>query len=260
MKTEVLYGFHAVKEALAAGRRTPVELYLDRRHAASDRLKSLQASAGARGAVIRMLSAEQLAALTGAAPAPAVALRASAYPLAELAEIAAAAGPEPVLALDCILDPHNLGAIIRAALCAGAAAVLIPKDRAAPPTPAVSKISAGALEHIRLVQVTNLVRALEELKSGGRWVAGLDAMAPRSVFDSDLTVPLALVIGGEARGMRPLVRRTCDLMVAIPQSGAIDSLNAATAAAVALYEIRRQRGVDRPGPGAAGSDGRRGRG
>jgi 23S rRNA (guanosine2251-2'-O)-methyltransferase len=248
VKTEILYGFHAVKEALAAGRRHPVELYVDRAHAASPRVNSLRESAAARGVAVRALASAQLAALAGVAEPPAVALRASAYPLAELSSIAgggAAAGVDPVLVLDGILDPHNLGAIVRAALCAGAAAVVIPKDRSAAPTPAVSKISAGALEHVRLVQVTNLVRALEQLKSCGRWVAGLDRLAPRSVFDADLTPPLALVIGGEARGMRSLVRKSCDLTVSIPQSGAIDSLNAATAAAVALYEIRRQRGVDR---------------
>jgi 23S rRNA (guanosine2251-2'-O)-methyltransferase len=157
--------------------------------------------------------------------------------------------------LDGIVDPHNLGAIVRSALCAGVAAVLIPKDRCAGPTPAVSKISAGALEHIRLVQVTNLVRSLAILKSHGRWVAGLDRRAPLSIFSADMRLPLALVIGGEERGLRTLVRKTCDLMVSIPQSGGIDSLNASAAAAVALYEIRRQRGVDSRPPATAESDG-----
>jgi 23S rRNA (guanosine2251-2'-O)-methyltransferase len=251
VKTEILYGFHAVREALSAGRRDPVELYIDREHVASSRLQGIRESAEARGVAIRRLTAAQLAALAGTATPPVVALRASPYPLEELAGIAdavAGTGSDPVLVLDGIVDPHNLGAIVRSALCAGVAAVVIPKDRSAPPTPAVSKISAGALEHIRLVQVTNLVRTLEHLKSCGRWVAGLDRLASRSVFEADLTMPLALVIGGEARGMRTLVRKTCDLMVSIPQSGAIDSLNAAAAAAVALYEIRRQRGVDRPAP------------
>jgi 23S rRNA (guanosine2251-2'-O)-methyltransferase len=133
--------------------------------------------------------------------------------------------------------------------------VLIPKDRSAPPTPAVSKISAGALEHIRLAQVTNLARSLGLLKSSGRWVAGLDRQASLTVFRADLTMPLALVVGGEARGMRALVRKACDLMVSIPQSGPIDSLNASAATAVALYEIRRQREAARPPAGAAETDG-----
>lgn len=207
-----------------------------------------------------MLDSARLAAMSGGGAHPTVALRASAYPIEELNRVvddAEAAGSEPFLVLDGIVDPHNLGAIVRSALCAGVAAVLIPKDRCVGPTPAVSKISAGALEHIRLVQVTNLVRSLDFLKSRGRWVAGLEREAPLSVFSADLRLPLALVIGGEERGLRPLVRRTCDLMVSIPQSGVIDSLNASVAAAVALYEIRRQRGVDRRPPGAEGSDGRR---
>jgi 23S rRNA (guanosine2251-2'-O)-methyltransferase len=161
-----------------------------------------------------------------------------------------------MLALDSIVDPHNLGAILRSALGAGVAAVLIPKDRSAPPTPVVSKISAGALEHIRLVQVTNLVRSLELLKSRGRWVAGLDRNALDTIFYADLTLPLVLVIGGEGRGLRALVRKTCDLMLSIPQSGPLDSLNASVAAAVALYEIRRQRGAGRRPPEAGPADDR----
>ncbi len=261
MKTEILYGFHAVKEALSAGRRELLELYVERSRTESTRLKGLLNMAEARGVVVRALSAAQLDLMAGCAAHQAVALRASPYPLVDLARVMDAVEPEasgPILVLDCIMDPHNLGAIVRSALCAGAAAVLIPKDRSAPPTPAVSKISAGALEHIRLVQVTNLARSLGLLKARGRWVAGLDRLAALTVFRADLTMPLALVIGGEARGMRTLVRKACDLVVSIPQSGPIDSLNASAAAAVALYEIRRQREVDRQRPGAAETDGQRG--
>jgi 23S rRNA (guanosine2251-2'-O)-methyltransferase len=260
VRTEILYGFHAVKEALSAGRRNFLELFVDRNHTGSTRLKGLLNMAEARGVAVRTLAGAQLAALAAGAAHPAVALRASPYPLADLASVMAAAEPEgsgPVLALDCILDPHNLGAIVRSALCAGVAAVLIPKDRSAPPTPAVSKISAGALEHIRLAQVVNLARSLDLFKSNGRWVVGLDRLAPLTLFSADLRMPLVLVIGGEARGMRTLVRKTCDLIMSIPQSGPIDSLNASTAAAIALYEIRRQRGIDRQPPGAAETDGRR---
>jgi 23S rRNA (guanosine2251-2'-O)-methyltransferase len=261
VKTEILYGLHSVKEALSAGRRDLIELYLDRTQAKSARLQGLLETAEARGVIIRVLDSGQLAALVGGVARQAVALRASAYPLMDLASAIDPADPTgsgPVLVLDCIMDPHNLGAVVRSALCAGAAAVVIPKDRSAPPTPAVSRISAGALEHIRLVQVTNLVRCLDRLKSRGRWVAGLDRRAPLTIFGADLTLPLALVIGGEERGMRTLVRKTCDLMVSIPQSGLIDSLNASAAAAVVLYEIRRQRGIDRRPTDAAATDGRRG--
>jgi 23S rRNA (guanosine2251-2'-O)-methyltransferase len=258
VKTEILYGVHSVREALAAGRRVPIEVYVDRGHAASVRLQGIVKMAEARGAAVRVLDPARLVAMAGGSAQPAVALRASAYPLEEFSQAvdaAETAGSGPILVLDGIVDPHNLGAIVRSALCAGVAAVLIPRDRCAGPTPAVSKISAGALEHIRLVQVTNLVRSLDILKSRGRWVAGLDRQAPRSIFSADMRLPLALVIGGEERGLRTLVRKTCDLMVSIPQSGGIDSLNASAAAAVALYEIRRQRGVDSRPPATAESDG-----
>jgi 23S rRNA (guanosine2251-2'-O)-methyltransferase len=261
VKTEILYGVHSVREALSAGRRVPLELYIDRRHAESDRLQPLLKMAAARGAALRRLDSARLSAMIGGSAPPAVALQASVYPCVDLACILDETEPAnagPILVLDCIMDPHNLGAIVRSALCAGIAAVIIPKDRSAGPTPAVSKISAGALEYIRLAQVTNLVRSLEFLKARGRWIAGLDPRASLTIFNADLSVPLALVIGGEARGLRTLVRRTCDMVVSIPQSGAIDSLNASVAAAVALYEIRRQRGMDGAPRRAVELDGHRG--
>jgi 23S rRNA (guanosine2251-2'-O)-methyltransferase len=257
VKTEILYGIHSVREALSAGRRRLIELYVGPGRAASARLREILEAAEAQGTVIREAGDSQLAALAGSAAHQGVALRAGAYPMLDLAAVMDAmdaAGPaasEPVLALDRIVDPHNLGAIMRSALGAGVAAVLIPKDRSALPTPLVSRISAGALEHIRLVQVTNLVRSLERLKSRGRWVAGLDRNARDTIFSSDLALPLVLVVGGEGPGLRSLVRRSCDLMLSIPQSGPLDSLNASVAAGVALYEIRRQRAAARR-PTAAG--------
>jgi 23S rRNA (guanosine2251-2'-O)-methyltransferase len=259
VKTEILYGIHSVREALSAGRRQLIELYVDPDHSASTRLRELLETAEARGTAIREAGASQLAALAGSAAHQGVALRATGYPFLDLAAVMDDAGPatsEPILALDRIVDPHNLGAVLRSALGAGVAAVLIPKDRSAPPTPVVSKISAGALEHIRLIRVTNLVRSLELLKSRGRWVAGLDRHALDTLFGTDLTLPLVLVIGGEGQGLRALVRQTCDLMLSIPQAGPLDSLNASVAAAVALYEIRRQRAAARRPPEAGPADDR----
>jgi 23S rRNA (guanosine2251-2'-O)-methyltransferase len=244
MKTELLYGIHSVKEALAAGRREIAEVFVQRDHEAAARLQPVAAAARAAGVPVREIGAAQLSALCGSAAHQGVAARASLYACGELEEVLEAAGSAasgPFLALDQIVDPHNLGALLRTALCAGVHAVLMPKDRAAPPTPAVSRISAGALEHVRLVQVVNLVRGLETLTSAGRWVVGLDRAAERSIYQADLSIPLVLVIGGEGKGMRPLVRRTCDLLVAIPQLGPLDSLNASVAAGVALFEIGRQR-------------------
>ena len=252
MKTEILYGVHAVQEALAAERRELFEICVDRSHAATGRLQSIVSSAEARGMEVRQMDATQMASMTGTAAHQGVAARASVYRGHDFSSVLETVGrPESglFLALDQIVDPHNLGAVLRTALCAGVGAVLVPKDRSAPPTPAVSKISAGALEHIRFVQVTNLVRALEAMKDRGRWVVGLDRSATESIFRADLTMPMVLVVGGEGRGMRPLVRRTCDRLVSIPQTGPLDSLNASVAAGIALFEIGRQRGAGPP-PGS----------
>lgn len=252
MKTEILYGIHAVNEALAAARRKMIEIFVEPGRATA-RAEALLAAAAAHGVPVKRLPAGQLTSLAGTAAHQGVAARVSAFAFQELDEVCAAApgpgqAPGLLLALDSLQDPHNLGAVLRTALCAGVEAVLVPKDRSAPPTPAVSRISAGALEHTGLVCVTNLVRSLEQLKARGLWVIGLDRDAPQGLFTADLTLPLVLVIGGESSGMRPLVKRTCDRLVSIPQQGPLDSLNASAAAAVALYEIRRQRtSAGRPG-------------
>ncbi len=119
--------------------------------------------------------------------------------------------------------------------------VIIPKDRSASPTPTVSRASAGALEHISITQVTNLVRIIRTLKEMGIWIMGLDQAADNPIFFSDVSGPIALVVGGEEKGIRSLVRQNCDMLVSIPQTGRIDSLNASVAGAVAMYEIYRQR-------------------
>jgi 23S rRNA (guanosine2251-2'-O)-methyltransferase len=166
----------------------------------------------------------------------------SAYPYCRLEEIVDAGGDSPfVLVLDQIVDPHNLGAIVRTAQCAGMHGIVIPKDRSAPPSAAASKASAGALEHARIACVTNLSNSIGRLKEDGLWIAGADRQGRTDLFDADLTGPLALVIGGEEKGLRPLVRRHCDFILSIPQVGPIGSLNASVAAAVIMYEAFRQR-------------------
>lgn len=146
-----------------------------------------------------------------------------------------------LLLLDHILDVQNLGALIRTALGVGVGGVVVCKDRSASPTPAVCKASAGALEHIKLVRVTNLVKTMKDMQNAGIWVFGLDARASGTIFQADMTGALALVVGGEEKGLRPLVRHQCDMLVSIPQVGPVESLNASAAGAVALYEGYRQR-------------------
>jgi 23S rRNA (guanosine2251-2'-O)-methyltransferase len=145
------------------------------------------------------------------------------------------------LILDGVVDPQNLGALVRTAVCAGLGAVVLPKDRAARPGPAVSRASAGALEYARVVVVPNIVATIQALKPLGLWIAGLDKNEGKPLFASDLSGPLAIVVGAEGKGIRPLVRRHCDFLVAVPQTGPIDSLNASVAGAVVIYESWRQR-------------------
>ncbi len=254
MKTEVLYGIHPVTEALKAGRRRIFEIGLAPGKG-TPRTEALRQAAASHGIPVRVQPAGELTALAGVESHQGVTARVSALPGEDLSTLLGPRGgptPDFVLALDCVQDPHNVGAILRTALCAGVQAVLAPRDRSAPPTPAVSRISAGALEHTRFVQVTNLVRSLEILKERGLWVVGLDSGAPEPLYALEGSLPLVLVVGGEERGLRPLVRRTCDLAVAIPQVGPLDSLNASVAAAVAFYEVVRQRREAGGAPGGAG--------
>jgi 23S rRNA (guanosine2251-2'-O)-methyltransferase len=150
-------------------------------------------------------------------------------------------GKTLLLVLDGIEDPRNLGALIRTADACGVWGVVIPKDRAAGITAAAVKSSAGAVFHIPVARVTNIVTALTEIKERNIWVAGAAADAQTDLYQHDLTIPLAVVIGGEGRGIRPLVKRHCDFLLSIPMRGRISSLNASVAGAIILYECLRQR-------------------
>lgn len=142
---------------------------------------------------------------------------------------------------DSLQDPHNLGAIIRSALASGAAGVIVTRERSAPIGGTAAKASAGALSHIDICQVTNLVTALKELKTAGFWIFGAvkDGDA-QSLYETDLAVPACLVVGSEGKGIRPLVKKECDILISIPMTGTLDSLNSSVAAAVILFEAMRQ--------------------
>jgi len=145
------------------------------------------------------------------------------------------------LVVDGIQDPQNLGALIRTACACGVHGVIVPKDRSASITAAVFKASAGAIEHVPIAREVNIARTLDYFKKKGAWIVGTDAQSSMSLYDLDGSLDLALVIGSEGRGIRPLVKKKCDVIVHIPLRGAISSLNASAAGAVALYEIVRQR-------------------
>lgn len=146
-----------------------------------------------------------------------------------------------VLALDQVQDPHNLGACLRSAAAAGVTAVIAPRKRAAGLTASVRKVAAGAAERVPFVPVTNLARALKRLQDDGFWVVGLDGTSETSLYDADLPSPLVWVAGGEAKGIRELTARHCDLRVSIPMAAGMESLNVSVATGVALFETVRQR-------------------
>ncbi len=243
MKTELLYGVHAVTEALKAGRRDFLQAYLadDRRGRQMTQVTQWLAQ---RHVACKHVPAAQLNRMVGAGRHQGVVLRAGLYPLADREALwQTLAGSERpfVLVLDGIEDPHNLGALVRTAVAAGVDAIVIPKKRSASPTPTVAHVSAGALEHVLMVQVPNLVDLMKRLQQRGVWIFGLAGDGGATVFDCDLTVPVALAVGREGKGLHRLVRATCDMIMAIPRQGGVDSLNASVAGAIAMYEVFRQR-------------------
>jgi 23S rRNA (guanosine2251-2'-O)-methyltransferase len=154
------------------------------------------------------------------------------------------ANPAPdmlLLVLDGVQDPHNLGACLRTANAAGVNAVILPRDRAVAVTPAVRKVAAGAAEITPVITVTNLARSLRELREAGVWTVGTDDKADQSLYDINLKMPLAMVLGAEGEGLRENTRKHCDFLVSLPMRGIVESLNVSVATGVCLYEVLRQR-------------------
>jgi 23S rRNA (guanosine2251-2'-O)-methyltransferase len=248
IQTEILYGIHPVAEALAAGRRRIHEIYLSQGKG-SQRIDDIIKKSQALKTPIKHLPLQQIHSLTGKEAHQGIAARVNPYPVlsfSDLAEEVNSYTKSPFyLLIDHVVDPHNLGALLRTALCAGVDGVIIPKDRSAGPSPVVSKTSAGALEHIRLAQVANMVYAISDLKKTGVWIIGLDKNGTGSLYEMDMTGSIAIVIGGEENGIRPLVKKNCDFLTFIPQFGPVSSLNASVAGGVAMYEAYRQRNKSR---------------
>ena len=242
MYDEFIAGRNAVYEALEAGREIDC-IYLQRSGAGKG-LGRVVAAAKKRGVIIKDADAKKLDALCPGQNHQGVVAAASPvhyYTLQEVLQRAKQRGEAPFLVLcDGILDPHNLGAIIRTAECAGAHGVLMPKRRSAPISTTVYKSSAGACEHLPLCRVGNLVQTIEQLKEAGVWVycADMDGVNFR---DQDFGGPVAIVVGSEGEGVSWLVRQSCDGAVSLPLLGQISSLNASVAAGIVLYEVAGQR-------------------
>ena len=233
-------GFHAVEEALAAGR--PLDRIVIARGRHGERVEAIVRLAKSRGVSVRFEDRQQVDRLAGTREHQGIAALAAAKPAAGLEDLLRAKNEHGLLVLlDGIEDPHNLGAIVRTSLAAGAQGVVIPERRAAGLSDTVERASAGALAHLPVARVTNLVRAMEEMKEAGYWLVGLDERADKSYTEVDLKGPIGIVLGSEGEGLHELTRKRCDFLVSLPTTGPVRSLNVSVAAGVMLFEVVRQR-------------------
>ena len=233
----VLSGIHPIAEALKAGR--PLERLLVAKGAGGPRLQEIVDLARRASVQVRFEPRAALDRLAGSSAHQGVVALGAAK---QYAGLDSAASSELVVVLDGVEDPHNLGAIIRTAHAAGAGSIIVPERRAASVTDVVAKAAAGALEHLPIARVTNINRALEDLKKRGFWIYGLDERGPETYDQVKFATPTALVFGGEGSGLHEQVRRHCDALVRIPMAGKISSLNVSVAAGVVLFEWKRRLG------------------
>lgn len=243
--SEILYGRNAVRESLLANRRRHQRLLVGDGLEQHARIQEITQIAVDRGIEVKRTPRHDLDTLVSGNH-QGVALVTSTYPYAEVLNLAElAANHRALLALDGLADPQNVGTLLRTAEITGIAGVIIPTDRAASITPAVVNASAGAVEHLNILQEVNLSRWLMRAKEAGFWVVGLagDDEAS-SLFEVSMQPPVVIVTGSEGAGIRRLVRETCDIVAAIPMAGQIASLNAAVAGSIALYEVFRDRDSD----------------
>jgi 23S rRNA (guanosine2251-2'-O)-methyltransferase len=239
-----LTGIHAVKEALEA--RRPIDRIAIAKGRQDTRVEDIVRLARQQGVPVRFEDRGQLDRLANSKDHQGVVALAAAQAAATLEHLLALARASPgpqglIVLLDGVEDPHNLGAIIRTTLAAGAHGVVIPERRAAGLTDTVARASAGALAHLPVAKVTNLVRAMEELKEAGYWLVGLDEQGDKNYTEVDYTSPVGIVLGNEGQGLHELTRKRCDFLVSLPTIGPVKSLNVSVTAGVVLFEAIRQR-------------------
>jgi 23S rRNA (guanosine2251-2'-O)-methyltransferase len=249
MNTNQLAGIHAVEEALIAGR--PLNRIVVARGIHSARIQKIVELARSRGVPVRFEERAQMDRSAASEHHQGVMAFAASRASVELEDLLAAdtSKNQLLVLLDGIEDPHNVGAIVRTALAAGAAGVVIPERRAAGLTDTVARVSAGALEHLPVARVKNLARAVEQLKEAGYWLIGLDERADKNYTEVDYKGRIGIVMGNEGAGLHELVRKRCDFVVSIPMAGPIGSLNVSVAAGIVLFEAARQRKMPTQGKG-----------
>lgn len=240
---DIIGGKHSVLEALRSGRTINKIWIAD--NAQKHHVQPIFAEAKNAGIIIQTADKRKLDQMAQGIAHQGVVAQVAPYEYADVDDLLARArekGEAPfLLILDEIEDPHNLGSILRTADCAGAHGIIIPKRRSVGLTATVSKISAGAVEYVPVAKVTNLSQTIEELKKAGVWVVGADVHTDKMLYDVDFTMPIAIVIGNEGKGMGRLVKESCDFNVKLPMAGQINSLNASVAASIFMYEAVRQR-------------------
>lgn len=242
----VLSGFHPVREALRSGRT--LERVVIARGAAGPRFQEIIELAREHKIPVRFESREAIDRLSPKTPHQGIVAVGAATRYATLEDILAGS-PRLLVFLDGVEDPHNVGAVVRTAHAAGADAIVIPERRAAPINETVEKAAAGALAWLPVVRVTNLNRALDQLKEAGFWTYGVDERGKQSYAETEYDAKTALVLGGEGHGMHQQLRERCDFLIRIPMAGEIASLNVSVAAGVVLFEWQRRRGLPvRPDP------------
>ncbi len=237
-RQDTLYGINAVREAIGS---RPVDYVLVTEGRHGPRVEEILQLCRQRGVPMRFVPEVAVARAAGTSQHQNVVAACAAKAYDDLDTLIRASAAPLLVVLDGVEDPANLGAVARTAVASGADGIIVPERRAARLTPAVARSAAGALEHLRVARVTNVTRALNELKEHNIWVFGFEAAAQKSYLELDYSVPCALVLGGEGHGLHRLVRETCDNLARIPLYGPVESLNVSAAAAVVLYEAARQR-------------------
>lgn len=246
-EAHLIYGFHAVTSRMRQNAASIREIYLDSGRG-DRRARDLARLASERGVRLMMVEGARLDGMTQHARHQGVVARVESAVLPrDLDEVLDRLGePALLLLLDGITDPHNLGACLRVADAMGVHAVVAPKDRAVGITPTVEKVASGAAATVPFIAVTNLARAMRDLKERGIWLIGADQAAERAIYSIKLDAPVAWVLGAEGEGMRRLTHEHCDELASIPMQGAVESLNVSVSAGICLAETRRQRQLVKP--------------